>query len=83
MVVESPGVIKALEKFGVALVEATDVSAPVGAAVIEYPRSPVAAAHPKEWLTRHRPATEVAGVGKLRIMAEIEPAALENIRPLQ
>src|SRR5437870_1686893 len=83
LVVESPGVIKALEKFGVALVDATDVGAPMGAAVIKYSHSRVAAAHPKERLAGHRPAPKVAGVGKLRFVTEIEPAALENVCLLQ
>jgi len=83
LVVESPGVIKALEKFGVALVEATHVGAPVGAAVVQDSRSPVAAAHPKERLAGQRPAPKVAGIGKLRFVAEIEPAALENLCLLQ
>src|SRR5262245_3859038 len=82
-IVESPGVIKALEKFSIAFVDPTDVGAPMRAAIIKYSRSPIAAADPKERLASHRPAPEIAGIGKLRIVAEIEPAALENILLLQ
>src|SRR5262245_56468370 len=82
-IVESPGVIKALEKFSIAFVDPTDVGAPMSAAVIKYSRLPIAAADPKERLASHRPASEVASIGKLRIVAEIEPAALENILLLQ
>ena len=83
LVVESPGMIKALEKFGVALVEPTDIGAPVGATVVKDSRAAVAAAHPKERLTGHRPATKVAGIGNLGFVAEINPAALENVFVLQ
>src|SRR5262249_35254348 len=79
LVVESPGVIEALEKFSVAFVEPTDVSPPVGAAVIKHSRSPIAAAHPEKGLTGHCPAPEIPRVGKLRIVAEIKPAAPENV----
>src|SRR5262249_9838483 len=75
--------VKALEKLGVALIDATDVGAPVGAAVIKCSHPTIAAAHPEKGLTRHGPALEVAGVGKLRFVTKIEPAALENVRLLQ
>ena len=82
-VIESPRVIEALEKFRIALIDPTNVGAPMGAAVVKHSRSPVAAAHPKERLTGHGAAPIVASVGNLGIVAEIEPAALKNIRLLQ
>src|SRR5262249_59622863 len=82
-IVERPGVIKALEKFSIALVDTTDVGTPMRAAVIKHSRLPIAAADPKERLAGGRPAPEIAGVGGLWIVAEIEPAALEKILLLQ
>ncbi len=83
MVVERPRVIEALEKLGVALVEAADIGAPVGAAIVKHPHAPVAAAHPKERLAGHRSTAEVARVGNLGVVTDIEPAALENVGLLQ
>ena len=83
LIVESPSVIEALEEFRIAFVKPTDVGAPVGAAIVKYAHFSVAAAHPKERLPGHRPAAEVPGVGNFRIVAEIKPAALENILLLQ
>lgn len=82
-VIESPRVIEALEKFRIALIDPTNIGAPMGATVVKHSRSPVAAAHPKERLTGYDAAPIVASVGNLGIVAEIEPAALKNIRLLQ
>ena len=82
VVAEGPAVIGADEGGGVAVVGAAEAVAAVAADVQERADLAGAVAHHQHRVFAHVGGEEVAGVGNLRLVAEQEPAAGENLLQL-
>ena len=84
VVVEAPGVIRAGERVaGVAVACAADLRAAVGAAVVEDVDRPILAPHHDHRLPADLEGPEVARLLHLRLVAGVDPAALEDPLDLQ
>ena len=81
--VEGPGVVEAPERLGVAPVGAADEGAPVGARVVEHRQLAVPGAGEEQRALGHHAPGVVAGVRHLRLVSQVEPAAVEDALPLQ
>ena len=76
---EIPAVVRALERFGVALVPAAQRRAAMGAAVVQRADFSVAVAHDNERAQAHAPGDEVVVVRDFAFVREIGPGAAEDV----
>ena len=78
-VVEIPAVIRALEVPRVALLEAAQRGAAMGAAVVQRADLALAVAHDDQRAQAHAPGDEVVVVGDLALVRQVGPGAAEDV----
>ncbi len=79
---EIPAVVRALERLAVALVEAAQRRAAMGAAVIERADFPLGVAHDDQRTQSQAPGDKIVDVGDFAFVREIGPRAAEDLRHL-
>jgi hypothetical protein len=77
LIIESPGMIEALQHVGMPLVVPANERASVGACVQKNPELPVAAAHKEKRPSRHISAPVITRVLYFGFVAQIQPALVE------
>src|SRR5262249_13675884 len=73
-----PGVVEAVQAPGVALGHTADQRTAMPATVVEDPPDAVVAAPEHQWPVADVAGPEVARLGDLRLVADVEPAAVED-----
>jgi len=75
-------VIETLERLGVAVFLAADLGAPMRAGVEQSRNRAVGAAREQQAAAADLTGEEIAGLRQFRLVAEIEPAFVEDLAPL-
>lgn len=81
-VVVRPAVVGTRERLGVAAIEATQARPAVPAGIEEDAQAAVRVAQHEHGLFAHGVRDEVAGIGKLRVVRDVQPATAEDARLL-